>query len=192
MKILISGFEPFTDNKINPTMYLVNALCEQSFKFQVYGVILPVSYSKSYQTLEAEINKYEPDIVISFGLAEKRVSINFEQFAKNIMDTKVPDNEGVVHQNVAIDPEDKESLTTNLQIIEINEILRNKNLFTELSTSAGTYVCNQLMYKTLQLSYKSGFKTGFIHIPSFNYLNKDELLKYGKAILNAAYEINYI
>lgn len=190
MKILISGFEPFAENKINPTMYLVNALCEQSFIFQLHGIILPVSYSKSYQTLDNEINKYEPDIVISFGLADNREKVNFEQFAKNIMDTKVPDNEGVVHQNVAIDPNGEESLTTNLQVVEIKESLRKNNLPSELSTSAGKYVCNQLMYKTLQQSYKSDFKSGFIHVPSFNYLNKDELLKYGSAILNAVYEIN--
>ncbi|MCH2534788.1 MAG: pyroglutamyl-peptidase I [Bdellovibrionales bacterium] len=190
MKILISGFEPFADHKINPTMYLVKKLCEQDFSFQVNGIILPVSYSKSFQLLENEINNLAPDIVISFGLAEKRKKINFEQWAQNIMNTKVADNDGVVFLNEPIDPNGEESLPTSLPVVQMKSILETNNLSFELSNSAGNYVCNQLMYKTIQKSQISGFKSGFVHIPSFEYLNKNQLLKYGSVILNSVYELN--
>lgn len=190
MRVLISGFEPFANNKINPTVFLVNSLCNLDFAFDVHGIVLPVSYSKSFQVLECEINKYSPDIVISFGLAEKRENINFEQFAINMMSSKVPDNEGVVYINKLIDLKGEDRLTTSLPVSQMQEVLENNNMSSELSNSAGTYVCNQVMYKTLQQSHNKGFKSGFIHVPSFDYLNKNELLKYGSKILNTVYELN--
>ena len=124
---------------------------------------MPVSFSHSFQNLKFEIDIFKPDLVISLGLAEMRSSINLEKVAINLIDCKTPDNEGIQMRDQYILRDGPAAYFSNLN----TERMRNTQTAfpVEMSYSAGTFVCNFIMYQTLSYLYDSNVKAGFIHLP---------------------------
>ncbi|MES9682626.1 pyroglutamyl-peptidase I [Gottfriedia acidiceleris] len=166
--LLLTGFEPFLNFSINPTEEIVKELNNQEVGgFQIIGAVLPVDFSTAGNELIKLFHSYNPSAVISLGLAGGRYKITPERIAINCNDGAA-DNRGNKYTGAKIDPEGPDGLFTTLPIQKIVNELNNHKFPAEISNSAGTYLCNNVMYQMLNEFKKINkqIPSGFIHIPA--------------------------
>ena len=164
MNLLITGFDPFNNETINPAYQAVKILPNKIGEINITKLEIPTSFTESFKTLKMALDKQNYDFVILVGLAGGRAHISLEKVAINYMNATIPDNDGLVvaHQQIA---NNKEAYFTTLPIIKMLENLNQANIKAAISYTAGTFVCNYLMYKTLEYFENSQTKVGFIHVP---------------------------
>lgn len=167
--LLLTGFGPFAEHSTNPTEALVMSLNNRTINgYKIFSCILPVEYSKSINVLEELIEKIDPNVIINLGLAADRSDITPELIAVNYQHSETKDNAGTIRQFSKINPNGKESFFSTLPIKEMIDQLKQKNISAKLSSTAGTYVCNTVMYHCLKRIQqdKRDCRSGFIHIPN--------------------------
>jgi len=166
-KIIITGFEPFDKEKINPSQELLKHIDCDQYKIQVHPILLPVTVKEAGKVITEAINDIQPDYVISFGLNGKLSHIALERVAINIVDARIPDNNGEQPQDMIINRVGPVAYWSTLPLRTIETNLKEARIPVKLSNSAGTYICNYVMYSALDFIEKRGLKTksGFIHIP---------------------------
>lgn len=169
-KLLLTGFEPFLQFKINPTDEIVKALNGREIgEYQIVGHTLPVDFTESERQILALIEEVKPDAVISLGLAAGRFKVTPERIAINVKDGAA-DNKGVVLQDVAVDTTGDDAYFTTLPIRAMVDALKANQLPAEISNSAGTYLCNNVMYSVLKNWDVDNKLAGFIHLPASHEL----------------------
>ena len=166
MKVLVTGFDAFNGEEINPSAMIVKSLKNEIDGNEIKKIIIPTVYKKSAEILEQTIKDYGPDIIISLGQAGGRTGISLERLAINIDDGSIADNEGNMPIDQKIREDGQNAYFSSLPIKAILEDLLNNGIPSAISNSAGTYVCNHVMYSALYLAEKYGnIKAGFIHLP---------------------------
>lgn len=166
MKILITGFDPFDKDDINPSIELVKKIDEKIDNAQIFKVEIPTVFKKSGEILEENIKKIRPDVILCIGQAGGSPSISIERIAINIDDARISDNDGKkpIDEKIRLDGEN--AYFSNFPIKKIVDEIKKENIPAEISNSAGTFVCNHLMYEALYFAKKyKNIKAGFIHIP---------------------------
>ena len=166
MKIIVTGFDPFGGEKINPSMECVKALPEIE-GVELFRVELPTVFKESAIRLNEVINDVKPDAVLSVGQAGGRPGITMERIAINVDDARIPDNISQQPIDETIQTEGEAAYFTTLPIKRIVKAIREAGISAEVSNSAGTFVCNHIMYQSLFAATKADkpFKAGFMHIP---------------------------
>lgn len=166
-RILLTGFEPFLKFKINPTMEVVEALDGKIFEdYEICGRVLNVDFNESSKQLKEYIDEVQPDIILSLGLAGGRYKITPERIAINMKDGE-PDNNGFAPVDAKIHEAGDDAYLTNLPIRRMVDRLNNEGYPAEISNTAGTYLCNNIMYEGLSYAKQQGdVLAGFIHIPA--------------------------
>lgn len=166
-KILVTGFEPFLDYKINPTMQIVEELNGKKIDcYDIVGRILSVDFQQSAEQLKQHIEEVKPQIIISLGLAGGRFKVTPERIAINVKDGE-PDNNGYTPVDERIHEEGADAYLTNLPIRSMVNRLQAEGYPAEISNTAGTYLCNNIMYEGLTYAQQhEGVRAGFIHIPA--------------------------
>ncbi len=165
-RILLTGFEPFHEYKINSSWSLVDSFNNTTSDFESIKLLLPVEF-KAVSNLVPEILKqYQPDIVLAFGQCTGD-SIRIERVALNIDDARTADNSGYTPNDELIHIDGKNAYFSTLPIKVIQQAVAAKNIPAVISNSAGTYVCNHLFYELLYWSDKLSLPTkiGFVHLP---------------------------
>ncbi|MGM7702906.1 pyroglutamyl-peptidase I [Pseudalkalibacillus sp. Hm43] len=167
-KLLLTGFEPFLDHKMNPTEMIVKELDGKTIgAFEIIGHVLPVDYEQASPKLLNLVDELEPDAVIALGLAAGRNKITPERVAINVNDG-VKDNSGRVPVDQPIIEGGPAAYFSMLPIREMVNALLEEGIPAEISNTAGTYLCNNVMYSVLHELEKRGgeFPAGFIHVPA--------------------------
>ena len=166
-KLLITGFEPFGDEKYNPSIEAVKRLPDEINGTQIIKMRLPVIFGTAGDLLLEKISAEAPDAVICVGLAGGRKAVTPEMVAVNLKNARIPDNAGQQPVWEKIEPEGEDGLFSTLPIIDFQETLEERGIPAEISYSAGTYVCNEVMYRLLsfQKKRKLQMSAGFIHVP---------------------------
>ncbi len=168
MKILITGFEPFGGSHCNPSEKVACALEGYSSPgLTVTTTVLPVDHQRGPQALLAVIQQVSPDAVICLGEAARRSQVSVERIAINLLDFRLPDNAGNQICDQPILPDGPAAYFATLPARAIQQRLLTAGIPAELSLSAGTYLCNQVMYCLLHRLQETGLKipAGFIHLP---------------------------
>jgi len=167
MKILITAFEPFGGEKVNPALEAMKLLPDKIGEVQILKLELPTVFKKSIEKVWQHIDEYEPDVVISLGQAGGRACISIERVAINIDDTTMADNEGNMPIDQPIFEDGENAYFSNLPIKKMVEDIKKAGIPTKISNTAGTYVCNHVMYGVLYKIHKESLniKAGFIHVP---------------------------
>ena len=167
MKILITAFEPFGGEKVNPALEAMKLLPDKIGEAQILKLELPTVFKKSIEKVWQHIDEYEPDIVISLGQAGGRACISIERVAINIDDTTMADNEGNMPVDQPIFKDGENAYFSNLPIKNMVEDIKKAGIPANISNTAGTYVCNHVMYGILYKIHKEklDIKAGFIHVP---------------------------
>lgn len=182
MKILLTGFDPFGDDKINPSIELVKKVDGKIGNAQIFKLEIPTVFKKSGQILEENIKKIRPDVILCIGQAGGRSAISVERIAINIDDARIFDNSGEKPIDEKLRDDGENAYFSNLPIKKIVEEIKKENIPAEISNSAGTFVCNHLMYEALYLAKKyKNIRAGFIHIP---YLPEQVLNKTNTASMD--------
>jgi len=166
--LLLTGFMPFLNNKINPTEKIVQELNGREIGgYTVKSKVLPVDFSEAGKQIIALYEQVKPDVVISLGLATGRHMITPERIAINCNDGE-PDNKRVRLQDEQIQVEGPDGYFSTLPIRRFVQKLNENGLPAEISNTAGTYLCNNVMYHMLHHICQSGsvVRAGFIHIPA--------------------------
>lgn len=165
MKILLCAFDPFGGESINPALEAVKAV--QVGGIELVKAEIPTVFYKSLEKATAIIDDFLPDAVVMIGQAGGRASVTPERVAINISDASIDDNEGNRPCDEPIEKDAPAAYFSTLPIKKIVDNLKAENIPAAVSNSAGTFVCNHLMYGVLRHIAKNGYKTvaGFIHIP---------------------------
>ena len=166
MKIIVTGFDPFGGETINPSIECVKALPEIE-GVELIRLELPTVFKESAKRLNEVINDVKPDAVLSVGQAGGRAGITMERIAINVDDARIPDNISQQPIDEAIQLDGEAAYFTTLPIKRIVKAIREAGIPAEVSNSAGTFVCNHIMYQALFAATKADkpFKAGFMHIP---------------------------
>lgn len=165
--VLLTGFEPFDGEAVNPSWEVVQQLDGTMIAGQpVTARQLPCVFGEALSALDAAIEDLQPKLVIAVGQAGGRVDISVERVAINVDDARIPDNKGQQPIDTPIVDGGPAAWFSTLPIKAIVSALRDRGIPASVSQTAGTFVCNHVMYGLLhRLQGQAEVRGGFIHIP---------------------------
>lgn len=166
--ILLTGFEPFGAYKANPSAEVAEALDGRVVGgARVRGAVLPVHHARAAAVVARLVDELAPRAIVQLGLAGGRARIALERVAVNVMDFEIPDNAGYRATGEACAPGGPAAYFSTLPLEAILEALTVEGVPAYLSSTAGTYLCNQTFYTTRHLLASRGAATpaGFVHLP---------------------------
>ena len=167
MKLLLTAFDPFGGDAINPALEAVKLVADKIGRFDIVKLEVPTVFRKSIDTVAKAIEEEKPDVVLCIGQAGGRFEITPERGAINVDDARIKDNEGNQPIDIKIFEDGENAYFTTLPIKAMVEAIREANLPAAVSNTAGTFVCNHLMYGVLYTLAKKypHIKGGFTHVP---------------------------
>ncbi len=165
-KILITGFEPFGNDKINPALEAVRLIAGRKLNGGEISICqVPVVRYKSIAVVKQAIEEQKPYAVITVGQASGRSAITPERIAINVDDFRIPDNEGIQVIDEPVIEGGPDAYFTTLPIKAIVNAIQSKGIPAMLSNTAGTFVCNHLFYGIQHYLKDTNIRHGFVHIP---------------------------
>ena len=165
--VLVTGFEPFGGEKTNPSWEVCRKLPKEIAGLRVETVRIPCEFRKSIEVIAAAIDREKPALVISLGQAGGRSRLGIERVAINIDDARIADNAGKQPIDELVAPNGPPAYFATLPVKAMAAAVRSAGVPAEVSNTAGTFVCNHLMYGVLHYLAASGSRAraGFIHVP---------------------------
>ena len=198
MKVLLTAFDPFGGEKVNPALEAIKLVKNNILGAEIVKLMLPTVFNKSIEILDEAIKKESPDIIICVGQAGGRFEVTPERVAINIDDARILDNEGNQPVDKKIFEGGEAAYFSTLPIKAIVAAINAINLPASVSNSAGTFVCNHIMYGLLYLLDKkySNIIGGFIHVPyipmqvvdkrNMPYMNLEDITRALEAAIEAS------
>lgn len=167
MKALVTGFDPFGGDAVNPSSLAVSRLKKKIGKVTVVTAVLPTSYAKSAKVLRKAIDEAKPDIVLCVGQAGGRTELCLERVGINVQDARIPDNDRNQPIDVPVLAEGPAAYFATLPIKACVAEMRKAGLPAAVSNTAGTFVCNHILYSLMDIivSHPVRMRGGFLHIP---------------------------
>lgn len=169
--VVLTGFEPFADFKVNPSWEAAKKFDDKEIdSFKIKSFQIPLKYKAIKPTITQIIDRQKPAVIINMGQSYRPL-ISLEKVAINLADlteSSILYNCGTRPKDQTLEPNAPTAYFTTLPIRRILNKLRQNNIPTEISTTAGTFGCNQIFYHTMQKIHKDklNIKAGFIHTPS--------------------------
>lgn len=167
MKILVTGFDPFGSDKTNPAIEAVKRLPDTIHGAEVIKLEIPTVFGKSAAVVKDALNEFKPDYLLSIGQAGGRFGLTPERVAINIDDARIPDNEQNQPIDVLIQETGEPAYFSQHPVKAMTTAIKQAGLPASVSNTAGTFVCNHIMYQNLYLSHTEfpEVKSGFMHVP---------------------------
>ena len=167
MKILITGFEPFGGEALNPSWEAVRRLPDSIDGAEVIKLRIPTVFGRSATVVRAAIIEHDPDVVVSVGQAGGRFPMSPERVAINVDDGRIPDNDGKQPIDEPIRSDGPVAYFSSLPVKAMVRAMKEAGVPAAVSNTAGTYVCNHIMYQVLYMIDREfpGKRGGFVHVP---------------------------
>ncbi len=192
MKVLVTCFDPFGGESVNPASLVVNDLPDKIGEADIIKLEIPTVFYKSIEKVRKAIDEIKPDFVLSIGEAGGRSRISVERVGINVDDARIPDNEKQAPVDTPVVLNGKTAYFATLPIKDMVRTINANNIPSEISNTAGTYVCNHVMYGVLQYIDENNLniKAGFIHIPFVleQVINKPNMPSMSKETLTLGIE----
>lgn len=164
--VLLTGFEPFAGAASNSSWDAVERAAETwSGDAELVIELLPVTFAGATAAIVELIERHSPDVVISVGLADGRDAVTPERVAINVEDARIPDNDGDQPADRPVVATGPSAYFSGLPVREIAERIRAAGIPSSISNTAGTYVCNAVMFRELDALRGTDVTAGFIHVP---------------------------
>lgn len=165
--VLVTGFEPFGGESVNPSWEICTRLPREIAGMRVETCRVPCEFRRAIEVIAEAIERHQPSVVLSLGLAGGRSRIGVERVSINVDDARIPDNAGAQPIDEAIASNGPPAYFATIPVKAMTRAIRASGVPAEVSNSAGTYVCNHVMYGVLHFLAASGRKAraGFIHVP---------------------------
>jgi pyroglutamyl-peptidase len=167
LKALVTGFEPFGGDAVNPSSLALPKLKRRLDDVALHTAVLPCSFAHSAAALKAAINEVKPDIVLSVGLAGGRAELCLERVAINVQDARIRDNDGKQPIDVPVVTKGPAAHFATLPIKACVAEMREAGLPAAVSNTAGTFVCNHIFYALMDIAagHSIPMRGGFLHVP---------------------------
>lgn len=167
MKILVTGFDPFGGEPVNPAIESVKLLPDTIAGAEIIKLEIPTVVHKSLEKIDAKIAECDPDVILSIGQAGGRPDITVERIGINCDDCRIPDNEGNQPIDEPVFADGPSAYFSLLPIKAMVEAMHEAGIPASVSNTAGTFICNHVLYGVRYLCEHKypGKKSGFIHIP---------------------------
>lgn len=165
-RILITAFDAFGGETINPSWEAVQRITPPP-QVELIRLQVPTVFGESLEKTIDAIRREKPDVVLCIGQAGGRGAVTPERVALNLMDASIPDNVGTMPVDVPVVQGGENALFATVPVKRIVEAIRKAGIPGQLSNTAGTFVCNQLLYGVLSYCQAKNLPTqaGFIHVP---------------------------
>ena len=188
-KLLITGFDPFGGETINPSWEAVKLLPEQIGDFVLCKLQVPTVFGLAAEKALEKAAEFQPDMILCIGQAGGRSAITPERIAVNIRDARIPDNAGNQPRGLLVAKDGPAAYFTTVPVTEMAERIATLQIPATVSNSAGAFVCNDLLYSMLHHFAGTAVRVGFIHIPYLPQQGEPSLpLETSVAALTAAIE----
>ena len=187
-KLLITGFEPFGGETINPSWEVVSHLPNQINEYALTKLLVPVDFGMAASVVLCKAEEISPDVILCIGQAGGRGAITPELVAINLRYAKIPDNAGFQPKDEPIIPSGACAYFSTLPLRQMAEAINETGIASQVSYSAGAYVCNDLLYTLLAHFEGTQTRVGFVHIPYAKEQGKEpsmELSEMVKALVVA-------
>lgn len=165
--VLLTGFEPFDQDPVNPSWEAVRQLegVQLADDVQIIARRLPCAFATAGARLAQLIDELHPEMVIATGLGPGRSDISIERVAINVNDARIPDNLGEQPIDTAVAPDGPAAYFTTLPLKAMVRAVRGAGIAASVSQTAGTFVCNQVFYLLQHALAATAVRSGFIHVP---------------------------
>lgn len=164
-RLLITGFDPFGGEQINPSWEAVKLLKDRIGDFQITKMEIPTVFGLAAEKVIAAADRVKPDVVLSIGQAGGRRAVTPEVVAINLREAGIPDNAGNQPANIPIVPDGPVAYFSTVPVREMVQSIHSEDIPAALSYSAGAFVCNDVLYSLLHHFSGTDTKIGFIHVP---------------------------
>ncbi len=164
-KLLITGFDPFGGQAVNPSWEAVRRLPDVVGEYELTKLQIPTVFTKAAEAVLSAAEILQPDVILCVGQAGGRSSVTPEVVAINLREARIPDNEGNQPVNLPVSPEGPAAYFTTVPVREMVAALQNAGFPGSLSFSAGAFVCNDVLYTLLHRYNGTQTRIGFIHVP---------------------------
>jgi pyroglutamyl-peptidase len=167
MTILVTGFEPFGGEALNPSWEAVRRLGGDTGDARIECLLVPTTYAESIGTVTEAIDRLRPAAVVMVGQAGGRAELSIERLAVNCDDAQAPDNAGVLGEDAPIVSQGPTAYLATLPVKQIVAGLRSAGFPAAVSNTAGLFVCNHLFYGVLHhiATHNLDTQAGFVHVP---------------------------
>ena len=172
MPILVTAFSPFGGDALNASQEILNALPETLGGVRLEKRLLPVSFRSAPRIALEAAERLCPETIVCLGQAAGRDAVTPERVAVNLMDAAMPDNDGFQPVDEPVIPNAPAAYFSTLPVKAMVEAMQRIGVPARLSNTAGTYVCNALMY--VMLRQTKDVPCGFIHVPYLTGQGKKE------------------
>ena len=189
-KLLITGFDAFGKDAINPSWEAVRNLPDTVGDFALCKLEIPTVFGKAAQIVLEKAAEVQPDMILCVGLAGGRDAVTPERIAVNIRDARIPDNEGNQPAGEPVAADGPAAYFSTVPVVDMAAAIRAKRIPATVSNSAGAFVCNDTLYALLHRFAGTPVAVGFIHVPYLPQQGEPSLpLETITAALTAAIEV---
>ena len=164
-KLLITGFDPFGGETVNPAWEAVKKLPDRITDYTLYKLDIPTVFGLAAETVLAKAAQTQPDLILCIGQAGGRAAVTPERIAVNIRDARIPDNAGNQPGGEQIAPDGPATYFATVPVKKMAAAIENAGIPATVSNSAGAFVCNDTLYSLLHHYAHTDVKVGFIHVP---------------------------
>lgn len=164
-QLLITGFDPFGGEKINPAWEAVKLLPEIIGEYMLCKLEIPTVFGLAAQRVMEKAEELKPQVILCVGQAGGRSAVTPERIGVNIRDARIPDNGGNQPRGKFCVPEGPAAYFATVPVMAMEEAIRAAGLPATVSNSAGAFVCNDVLYTLLHRYAGTDVKVGFIHVP---------------------------
>lgn len=164
-KLLITGFDPFGGESINPAWEAVRQLPDTIGDFVLCKLEIPTVFSLAAQAVLDKAAEFCPDVILCIGQAGGRDAVTPERIGINLRDARICDNQGNQPSESPIVPGGPDAYFSTVPVSNMAQAIRDAALPGAVSNTAGTFVCNDTLYTLLHHYAGSPVKVGFIHVP---------------------------
>jgi len=165
-RLLITGFDPFGGDSQNPAQLILEQLPDTVGPFRLKKCVLPTVFGEAARLALKAAEDFHPHVILCLGVAAGRKEVTPERIAVNIRDARIPDNAGNQPGGEPIDPQGDAAYFATVPVAAMTQAIREAGLPAAVSNSAGTFVCNDLMYTLLRRYHGSDTLVGFVHVPA--------------------------
>ena len=189
-RLLITGFDAFGEQDVNPSWLAVQALPDRVGDFELCKLQIPTIFGTAAKAVLEAAEALQPHVILCVGQAGGRAAVTPERIAVNIRDARIPDNAGNQPAGEAVAPDGPAAYFTTIPVTEMAQAIRDARIPGTVSNSAGAFVCNDVLYSLLHHYAGTDTRVGFIHVPYIPRQGSPSLpLEQTAAALKAAIQV---
>ena len=163
--LLITGFDPFGGETVNPSWEAVRRLPDTVGDYRLTKLQIPTIFSTAAQTVLASAAQDAPDVILCVGQAGGRDAVTPERIAVNIRDARIADNAGNQPGGEFVDKDGPAAYFATVPVEKMSQAIREAGIPATVSNSAGAFVCNDVLYSLLHHYAGAATRVGFLHVP---------------------------